>query len=245
MWSHIKHEGGPHRVQRVPVDREPGPHPHLVGDGHRAARGRGGRRRRSTERPRHRRLPRSRARRPGCQHDRLRGADHAQADRARRCRCRTSRASSRTGRGRCSRPAGAAARSWPSRSSSAEVSAERRSQVGGGGRSEKIRTYNYKENRVTDHRIGFTVYRLAGVLAGELDDRDRRARSPTNGPASSPRALRARTADIDGHVATNSGPRPRPRCGERTEARWLCEVAASAWTAPSSWRCSTSRRPSG
>jgi peptide chain release factor 1 len=51
----------------------------------------------------------------------------------------------------------------------AELSAERRSQVGGGGRSEKIRTYNYKENRVTDHRIGFTVYRLADVLAGDLD----------------------------------------------------------------------------
>ena len=51
---------------------------------------------------------------------------------------------------------------------SAELSAERRAQVGGGGRSEKIRTYNYKENRVTDHRIGFTVYRLSDVLAGDL-----------------------------------------------------------------------------
>lgn len=50
----------------------------------------------------------------------------------------------------------------------AELSAERRSQVGGGGRSEKVRTYNYKENRVTDHRIGFTVYRLADVLGGDL-----------------------------------------------------------------------------
>ena len=50
-----------------------------------------------------------------------------------------------------------------------ELSAERRSQVGGGGRSEKIRTYNFKENRVTDHRIGFTVYRLADVLSGDLD----------------------------------------------------------------------------
>jgi peptide chain release factor 1 len=52
----------------------------------------------------------------------------------------------------------------------AERSAERRSQVGGGGRGEKIRTYNFKENRLTDHRIGFTVYRLADVLAGDLDD---------------------------------------------------------------------------
>ena len=52
----------------------------------------------------------------------------------------------------------------------AAQSAERRSQVGGGGRGEKIRTYNFKENRVTDHRIGFTIYRLQEVLAGDLDD---------------------------------------------------------------------------
>ena len=51
-----------------------------------------------------------------------------------------------------------------------ERSAERRSQVGGGGRGEKIRTYNFKEGRVTDHRIGFTIYRLPDVLAGDLDD---------------------------------------------------------------------------
>ena len=52
----------------------------------------------------------------------------------------------------------------------AAMSVERRSQVGGGGRGEKIRTYNYKENRLTDHRIGFTIYRLADVLAGDLSD---------------------------------------------------------------------------
>ncbi|WP_040492311.1 peptide chain release factor 1 [Ilumatobacter nonamiensis] len=51
----------------------------------------------------------------------------------------------------------------------AELSSERRSQIGGGGRSEKIRTYNYKENRVTDHRIGFTIYRLSDILGGDLD----------------------------------------------------------------------------
>ena len=55
------------------------------------------------------------------------------------------------------------------RERAAELSEERRSQVGGGGRSEKIRTYNFKENRVTDHRIGFTIYRLTDVLAGDLD----------------------------------------------------------------------------
>ena len=42
--------------------------------------------------------------------------------------------------------------------------------MGGGGRSEKIRTYNFKENRVSDHRIGLTVYKLDKVLMGELDD---------------------------------------------------------------------------
>ncbi len=52
----------------------------------------------------------------------------------------------------------------------AAKSVERRAQVGGGGRGEKIRTYNYKENRVTDHRIGYTAYRLQEVLAGDLDD---------------------------------------------------------------------------
>jgi peptide chain release factor 1 len=51
-----------------------------------------------------------------------------------------------------------------------ELSDAKRGQIGGGGRSEKIRTYNYKENRVTDHRIGLTVYKLDKVLAGELDD---------------------------------------------------------------------------
>ena len=50
------------------------------------------------------------------------------------------------------------------------MSAERRSQVGAGGRGEKIRTYNFKENRLTDHRIGFTIYRLQDVLAGDLDE---------------------------------------------------------------------------
>ncbi len=52
----------------------------------------------------------------------------------------------------------------------AEQSGARRAQVGGGGRSEKIRTYNFKENRVTDHRIGLTIYRLQDVLAGQLDE---------------------------------------------------------------------------
>ena len=48
----------------------------------------------------------------------------------------------------------------------AEMSSTRRDQVKGGGRSEKVRTYNFKENRVTDHRVGVTVHALDQVLAG-------------------------------------------------------------------------------
>src|SRR6185295_14104433 len=51
-----------------------------------------------------------------------------------------------------------------------EQSDARRSQVGGGGRSEKIRTYNFKENRVTDHRIGLTSHNLDRVLTGQLEE---------------------------------------------------------------------------
>ncbi len=51
----------------------------------------------------------------------------------------------------------------------AELAGARRSMVGSGDRSEKIRTYNYKENRVTDHRIGLTLHKLDRVLSGELD----------------------------------------------------------------------------
>jgi peptide chain release factor 1 len=52
----------------------------------------------------------------------------------------------------------------------AELSQQRRAQIGSGERSEKIRTYNYPESRVTDHRIKLTIHRLDAVLAGELDE---------------------------------------------------------------------------
>ncbi len=52
----------------------------------------------------------------------------------------------------------------------AELDARRRSMVRGGNRSEKIRTYNFKENRVTDHRINVTLYKLDRILSGDLDE---------------------------------------------------------------------------
>jgi len=52
----------------------------------------------------------------------------------------------------------------------AELAADRRAQVGSGERAEKIRTYNFPERRVTDHRVKFTAHNLEEVLAGVLDE---------------------------------------------------------------------------
>jgi peptide chain release factor 1 len=52
----------------------------------------------------------------------------------------------------------------------AEIAQSRKAQVGTGERSEKIRTYNFPQNRVTDHRIGLTLHKLEQVLAGDLDE---------------------------------------------------------------------------
>ena len=50
------------------------------------------------------------------------------------------------------------------------IAAERKKMVGSGDRSEKIRTYNFPQSRITDHRIGFTTHRLQDVLDGNLDE---------------------------------------------------------------------------
>ena len=47
---------------------------------------------------------------------------------------------------------------------------KRRNLIGSGGREEKIRTYNFPQNRVTDHRIGLTLHNLEGVLTGQIDE---------------------------------------------------------------------------
>ena len=50
------------------------------------------------------------------------------------------------------------------------ISSQRKSMVGSGDRSDKIRTYNFPQGRVTDHRIGHTVYNLPSILNGEIQD---------------------------------------------------------------------------
>ncbi len=51
-----------------------------------------------------------------------------------------------------------------------KIASERKLQVGAGDRAERIRTYNYPQGRVTDHRIGLTLYKLEQVLNGDLDE---------------------------------------------------------------------------
>ena len=50
-----------------------------------------------------------------------------------------------------------------------EIAEKRKSMVGSGDRSERIRTYNFPQRRVTDHRIGLTVHNLPGIMEGQLD----------------------------------------------------------------------------
>ena len=169
VWTRLKHEGGPHRVQRVPVTESQG--------------------RIHTSSATVTVLPEAeevdvqidpndldidvyRSSGPGGQS--VNTTDSAvrithRPDRAWWWPCRTRRARSRTGPRpcRCCGPA-CSSSSRTARAPSCPTPAGARSAAG--GRSEKIRTYNFKENRVTDHRIGLTLYKLDKVLAGELDE---------------------------------------------------------------------------
>jgi peptide chain release factor 1 len=56
------------------------------------------------------------------------------------------------------------------REEEAKYAAHRKTQIGSGGREEKIRTYNFPQNRITDHRIGLTLYNLDRVIEGDLGE---------------------------------------------------------------------------
>ena len=166
-YSLFKHESGVHRVQRVPATESQGrihtstatvavlPEAEELDVAHRP------------ERPADRRLPVGRPRRPVGQHDRLRRADHPHPDRHRRHVPGRALAAPEQGPGD-EDPARPPLRGR-ARAGGGGGREARSSQIGGGERSEKIRTYNFPQNRVTDHRVGLTVHNLDAVLAGDLD----------------------------------------------------------------------------
>ena len=124
----------------------------------------------------------------------------------------------------------------------AAMSAQRRGQVGAGNRTDKIRTYNFKENRVTDHRINLTLYKLDQVLAGDLERAHRRADGRQARPASS-RARRTAGSDGPGGGTLRSPwSNPRLRAGASRPAartnwpRW--RAGPGTRPASSSTRCS-------
>ena len=134
----------------------------------------------------------------------------------------------------------------------AEAAALRGSQVGSGDRSEKIRTYNYKENRVTDHRIGLTIHKLDRIVAGDLDEisdaliaEERRRQLEDDECATAIPRLRISKAPSPG---PNFSQRPPPASNERGWSRPLSTPVASSKRSPAASRasstvCSTPRRP--
>jgi peptide chain release factor 1 len=167
-YSKLKYESGVHRVQRVPATRGQRSHPHVDGDRRRSARGRRGGRPDQREGPAHRHVL---LERPGGQsvnttYSAVRithlpsGVVVSQQDEKSQIKNRAK-----------------AMKVLRSRLYEMELSKQqdaiakdRRSQVGTGGRSEKIRTYNFPQNRITDSRAGFTftTHRLSEVLNGDL-----------------------------------------------------------------------------
>ena len=113
-------------------------------------------------------LPLVRSGRAERQHDRLRGAHHAPPDRHRGALPGREVAAQEQGQGD-EGAALAAARGRAERAAGERANA-RRAQVGTGDRSEKIRTYNFPQSRVTDHRAGVTMHQLDALLAGDLDE---------------------------------------------------------------------------
>jgi peptide chain release factor 1 len=167
VWTHLKHEGGPHRVQRVPVTESQGrvhtssatvsvlPEAEEVDididpndlqiDVYRSS-GPGGQSVNTTDsavRVTHR--PTGLV--VSMQDEKSQLQNRAKAMRVLRSRLLKAEQDRRN----------------------EEASTRRKDQIGGGGRSEKIRTYNFKESRVSDHRINLTLYRLDQILAGDLD----------------------------------------------------------------------------
>ena len=166
-YSIFKYEGGTHRVQRVPETESQGrihtstatvavlPEAEEVEVADRP------------ERPADRRLPLLRARAGSRSTRPTRRCGSPTSRPGSSSRCRTRSPSCRTRSGRC----GCCGRGCYERElaeQQAKIASERKAQVGSGERSEKVRTYNFPQGRVTDHRIKHTSHNLDGVLGGEL-----------------------------------------------------------------------------
>src|SRR2546425_647474 len=107
----------------------------------------------------------------------------------------------------------------------AAIAADRRSQVGTGERSERIRTYNFPQARVTDHRIGLTLHRLPAVLEGDLDA----------SPFSRSWAGRPSAGCGSASRRTCSSPDPRPRRWSSGRSGSCRRGATASACAPSTW----------
>ena len=258
-YSVFKFEGGTHRVQRVPGDRVAGPHPHLDRDGRGAARGRGGRRQIDQN---DLEIDVYRSSGPG-------GQSVNTTDSAVRITHKPTgivvsmqdEKSQLQNRERAMKVLRARLYEAKLAEQQAELAAERRAQVGTGERAEKIRTYNFPERRVTDHRVKLTQHNLDQVLAGELDeftaalqdDEKRRRLEAQPDRRRRPRALRRPSPHVPRRArlrGDRAAPRPAatrrgstPRCCSRAvlgvdRAALIADprrAASSRRGAPRSW----------
>ena len=166
----LKFESGGHRVQRVPATETQGrihtsactvavlPEPDAAEEV-----------RLESERAAHRHVPRQRRRRPARQQDRQRDPHHPPADRHRRRVPGRPLAAPQQGQGDGGAD-GAAAPRRSARERAAKEAATRKGLIGSGDRSDRIRTYNFPQGRLTDHRIDLTLYKLQSILDGDLDE---------------------------------------------------------------------------
>ena len=180
-----------HRVQRVPATEALGAHPHLDGDGRGAARGRRGRRRTSTSKDL--RIDVFRSSGPGGQSvnttDSAVRVTHLPSGLVVACQDEKSQHKNKAKALKILR-----ARLLERAQAEQQAARSRRrgsSMVGTGDRSERIRTYNFPQSRVTDHRINLTLHSLDRIIEGDLDAIDRRADHPPSGRSAAGGALMA------------------------------------------------------
>ena len=166
-YSRLKFESGVHRVQRVP-ETESGGRVHTSTATVAVLPGDGGRGRGSAPRGyRNAGVPLQRRRRPAYQQDLFGGpADHKPTGIVVSCQEERSQVQNRE---KCMQMLASKLYEIEQTPDHDQVTSERRSQVGTGMRNERIRTYNFPQGRVTDHRIGLTLYQIDSIMDGDLD----------------------------------------------------------------------------